>query len=55
LFIPHQANIRIAQYVQGLLKLPEEKVFINILKLKTEINYMRPQEILKDIGLKEKM
>ena len=32
LFIPHQANIRIAQYVQGLLKLPEEKVFINIQK-----------------------
>lgn len=32
LLIPHQANIRIAQYVQKLLKLPDEKVFINIQK-----------------------
>lgn len=32
LLIPHQANIRIAQYVQQLLKLPDEKVFINIQK-----------------------
>jgi len=32
LLIPHQANIRIAQYVQQLLHLPDEKVFINIQK-----------------------
>lgn len=32
MFIPHQANIRIAQFVQHSLKLPEEKVFINIQK-----------------------
>lgn len=32
MFIPHQANIRIAQYVQQSLKLPEEKVFVNIQK-----------------------
>lgn len=32
LLIPHQANIRIAQYVQQLLKLPDEKVFVNIQK-----------------------
>ncbi|MDY3520770.1 ketoacyl-ACP synthase III [Riemerella anatipestifer] len=32
MLIPHQANIRIAQYVQQLLKLPENKVFINIQK-----------------------
>ncbi|MHA3045898.1 3-oxoacyl-ACP synthase III family protein [Riemerella anatipestifer] len=32
MLIPHQANIRIAQYVQQLLKLPEDKVFINIQK-----------------------
>ncbi len=31
-FIPHQANIRIAEFVQKLLKLPDEKVFINIQK-----------------------
>ena len=30
--IPHQANIRIAQYVQQLLGLPDEKVFNNIYK-----------------------
>ena len=32
MFIPHQANIRIAQFVQHSLKLPQEKVFINIQK-----------------------
>ena len=32
LFIPHQANLRIAQFVQKSLKLPEEKVFNNIQK-----------------------
>lgn len=32
LLIPHQANIRIAQYVQQLLKLPDDKVFVNIQK-----------------------
>lgn len=32
LLIPHQANIRIAQYVQQLLHLPDEKVFVNIQK-----------------------
>lgn len=32
MLIPHQANIRIAQYVQQLLGLPDEKVFVNIQK-----------------------
>lgn len=32
MLIPHQANIRIAQYVQQLLGLPDEKVFNNIYK-----------------------
>ena len=30
LFIPHQANMRINQFYQQLMKLPEEKVFHNI-------------------------
>jgi 3-oxoacyl-[acyl-carrier-protein] synthase-3 len=30
LFIPHQANLRINQFFQQSLKLPEEKVFNNI-------------------------
>jgi len=30
LFIPHQANLRISQFVAGALELPEEKVFSNI-------------------------
>ncbi len=30
LLIPHQANLRISQYVQKLLKLPDEKVYNNI-------------------------
>jgi 3-oxoacyl-[acyl-carrier-protein] synthase-3 len=30
LFIPHQANLRISQFVAGALELPEEKVFNNI-------------------------
>jgi 3-oxoacyl-[acyl-carrier-protein] synthase-3 len=30
LFIPHQANLRINQYFQKSMKLPEEKVFHNI-------------------------
>lgn len=32
LLIPHQANLRISQYVQQLLKLPDHKVFNNIQK-----------------------
>jgi len=32
LLIPHQANLRISQYVQQLLGLPDEKVFNNIQK-----------------------
>ncbi|MBC7555657.1 MAG: ketoacyl-ACP synthase III [Chryseobacterium sp.] len=32
MFIPHQANLRIAQFVQKKLNLPEEKVFNNIQK-----------------------
>lgn len=32
LFIPHQANLRIAQYVQQKFGLPDEKVFNNIMK-----------------------
>ncbi|RZK50846.1 MAG: ketoacyl-ACP synthase III [Pedobacter sp.] len=32
LLIPHQANLRISQYVQQLLKLPDDKVFNNIQK-----------------------
>ena len=30
LFIPHQANMRINQFYQQMMKLPEEKVFHNI-------------------------
>ena len=32
LLVPHQANLRISQYVQQLMKLPDEKVFNNIQK-----------------------
>lgn len=32
LLVPHQANLRISQYVQQLLGLPDEKVFNNIQK-----------------------
>ncbi|WP_068599564.1 3-oxoacyl-ACP synthase III family protein [Vaginella massiliensis] len=32
LFIPHQANLRISQFVQKQLGLPDEKVFNNIMK-----------------------
>ena len=32
LMIPHQANLRISQFVQKLLRLPDEKVFNNIQK-----------------------
>ena len=32
LFIPHQANLRISQFVQRRLRLPDEKVFSNIQK-----------------------
>ena len=32
LLVPHQANLRISQYVQQLLKLPDHKVFNNIQK-----------------------
>lgn len=32
LLVPHQANLRISQYVQQLLALPDEKVFNNIQK-----------------------
>jgi 3-oxoacyl-[acyl-carrier-protein] synthase-3 len=32
LLVPHQANLRISQYVQQLLQLPDEKVFNNIQK-----------------------
>ncbi|RRQ45416.1 3-oxoacyl-ACP synthase III family protein [Chryseobacterium sp. SC28] len=32
LLIPHQANLRISQYVQQLLHLPDEKIFMNIQK-----------------------
>lgn len=32
LFVPHQANLRIAQFVQRTLKLPDEKVYNNIMK-----------------------
>jgi len=33
LLIPHQANLRISQFVQKRLKLPDDKVFNNIMKL----------------------
>lgn len=33
LFIPHQANLRISQYVQQKLELPDDKVFNNIMYL----------------------
>jgi 3-oxoacyl-[acyl-carrier-protein] synthase III len=32
LLVPHQANLRIAQFVQRTLKLPDEKVYNNIMK-----------------------
>ena len=32
MFIPHQANLRIAQFVQQKMGLPEDKVFNNIQK-----------------------
>ena len=32
LLIPHQANLRISQFVQKLMRLPDEKVFNNIQK-----------------------
>jgi 3-oxoacyl-[acyl-carrier-protein] synthase-3 len=32
LFIPHQANLRISQFVQRKLRLPDENVFNNIMK-----------------------
>ena len=32
LFVPHQANLRISQFVQRQLGLPDEKVFNNIQK-----------------------
>ena len=32
MFIPHQANLRIAQFVQQKFGLPDEKVFNNIQK-----------------------
>ncbi len=32
LFIPHQANLRISQFVQKKLRLPDENVFNNIMK-----------------------
>lgn len=33
LLVPHQANLRISQYIQQKLKLPDEKVFNNIMYL----------------------
>jgi 3-oxoacyl-[acyl-carrier-protein] synthase-3 len=32
LLVPHQANLRIAQFVQRTLKLPDEKIYNNIMK-----------------------
>ena len=32
LFIPHQANLRISQFVQGRLGLPDDKIYNNIQK-----------------------
>jgi 3-oxoacyl-[acyl-carrier-protein] synthase-3 len=32
LLIPHQANLRISQFIQQKLQLPDEKVFNNIMK-----------------------
>ncbi|BDC99042.1 beta-ketoacyl-ACP synthase III [Persicobacter psychrovividus] len=32
LLVPHQANLRISQYIQQKMKLPQEKVFNNIMK-----------------------
>jgi 3-oxoacyl-[acyl-carrier-protein] synthase-3 len=32
LLIPHQANLRISQFIQQKMQLPEEKVFNNIMK-----------------------
>ena len=33
LLVPHQANLRISQYIQQKLELPDEKVFNNIMHL----------------------
>ena len=33
LLVPHQANLRISQYIQQKLNLPDQKVFNNIMKL----------------------
>jgi 3-oxoacyl-[acyl-carrier-protein] synthase-3 len=33
LLVPHQANLRISQYVQNKLELPDEKVFNNIMHM----------------------
>jgi len=33
LLIPHQANLRISQYIQQKLGLPDEKVFNNIMHM----------------------
>jgi 3-oxoacyl-[acyl-carrier-protein] synthase-3 len=33
LLVPHQANLRISQYIQQKLGLPDEKVFNNIMHL----------------------
>ncbi|EAZ80001.1 3-oxoacyl-ACP synthase III family protein [Algoriphagus machipongonensis] len=33
LLVPHQANLRISQYIQQKLKMPDEKVFNNIMNL----------------------
>lgn len=32
MFVPHQANLRISQFVQRLLRLPDDKVYNNIMK-----------------------
>jgi 3-oxoacyl-[acyl-carrier-protein] synthase-3 len=32
MLVPHQANLRIAQFVQKTLRLPDEKVYNNIMK-----------------------
>jgi 3-oxoacyl-[acyl-carrier-protein] synthase-3 len=33
LLVPHQANLRISQYIQNKLELPDEKVFNNIMHM----------------------
>lgn len=33
LLVPHQANLRISQYIQQKLELPDDKVFINIMHM----------------------